>query len=259
MNLSPTSLLAARLAQTTSAPVSSEVSPKQVVAPRGSSLSIRLPTVGQEPSPEVVSLSPHLVETNRSSMEQRSRCFSVAHCTSSCALREAAAMVLMSPLVSMEKPATGFPVAAMPSTTRPVQPGSMPMTTPAATLGLQPVPISVRKCSSRSSPNCSRPYGCGIASVPLTWLPTASAAALEMSSTGRMTTWLRTPTRPLSRRYPRKVALSSLMVRGSLPALGLDVVHVQMLAHLDRGDRAADVDAVLDHGVVRVQLADREL
>ena len=29
-------------------------------------------------------------------------------------------------------------------------------TTP-ATLGLQPVPIRVRKCSSRSAPNCSRP------------------------------------------------------------------------------------------------------
>jgi hypothetical protein len=28
---------------------------------------------------------------------------------------------------------------------------------------------------------------------------TASAAAFEMSSTGRMMTWLRTPTRPFSR------------------------------------------------------------
>ena len=38
-----------------------------------------------------------------------------------------------------------------------VQPGSIPMTMQAATFGLAPVPIMVRKCSSRSSPNCSRP------------------------------------------------------------------------------------------------------
>ena len=37
---------------------------------------------------------------------------------------------------------------------------------------------------------------------------TASQAAFEMSSTGRITTWLRIPTRPFSRRYPRKVGAS---------------------------------------------------
>jgi len=63
-----------RLAQTVSAPVSSDVSPKQVVTPSGSSLSIRLPTVGHDARPEVVSLSPHLVETNRSSIAHFSRC-----------------------------------------------------------------------------------------------------------------------------------------------------------------------------------------
>src|SRR6267143_955175 len=36
---------------------------------------------------------------------------------------------------------------------------------------------------------------------------TASQAALERSSTGRTRTWFRTPTRPLSRLYPRNVAL----------------------------------------------------
>src|SRR5208282_5648201 len=35
-------------------------------------------------------------------------------------------------------------------------------------------------------------------------LATASQAALERSSSGRMTTWLRTPTRPFSRRQPEK-------------------------------------------------------
>src|SRR6476659_1600584 len=79
------------------------------------------------------------------------------------------------------------------------------MTTTAATFGLLPAPISVRKCRSRSAPNCSRPYGCGIASTPLTLCATASAAALERSSTGSTITWLRTPTRPFSRRYPQKL------------------------------------------------------
>ena len=66
-------------------------------------------------------------------------------------------MTFRSPRPSIEKAATGLPVAAMPSATRLVQFGSMPMTTAAATFGLDPVPISVRKCISRSGPNCSRP------------------------------------------------------------------------------------------------------
>src|ERR1700693_4903226 len=117
MKRSFTSGVAARLGHTISAPVYLEVSPKQVVAPSGSSLSIRLPTVGQEASPEVVSLSPHLVETKSSLMEQDSRCFSEAHCTNSCALRETAAMVLMSPWPSIEKPTTGLPALVISLTT----------------------------------------------------------------------------------------------------------------------------------------------
>src|SRR6202790_1778765 len=139
MNSSATSLLAARLAHTISAPVSSEVSPKQVVVPSGSSLSMRLPTVGQEAKPEVVSLSPHFVEMKSSCIVHTSRCFSDAHFTKPCGLRDAAAMVPMSPVPSIEKPATGLPVLAMPSTTCFVHPGSIPMTTHAATLGFDPV------------------------------------------------------------------------------------------------------------------------
>src|ERR1700690_1444798 len=44
-----------------------------------------------------------------------------------------------------------------------------------------------------------------------------------------------------------------------LPPLRLDVVHVRMLADLDRRDGAADVDAVLDHRVLVGQLLDRQL
>ncbi len=97
MNFRPISSETARVAQTSSAPVSSEVSPKQVVAPSGSILSIRLPTVGQEPRPEVVSDSPHLVDTQRSEILQGWRCSSEAHCENSCAVCEAAATVLISP------------------------------------------------------------------------------------------------------------------------------------------------------------------
>ena len=137
--------------------MSSVVSPKQSVLPCGYSLSKALPTVGLAPQPEVVSDSPHLVETHRSLIGHSSRCFSLAHCTNSLAAFEARMIVSWSPWRSMPKPTTGLPVAAMPSTTFFVQPSSMPITTTAATFGLQPVPISVRKCRSRSAPNCSRP------------------------------------------------------------------------------------------------------
>ena len=40
-----------------------------------------LPTVGQEARPVVVSLSPHLVETQSSAMSHSSRCSSDAICT----------------------------------------------------------------------------------------------------------------------------------------------------------------------------------
>ncbi len=76
----------------------------------------------------------------------------------------------------------------------------MPITTAAATFGFAPVPIIVWKNRSRSAPNWSRPYGCGMASVPGMARATDSATALDRSSTGRMTTWLRMPTRPSGRR-----------------------------------------------------------
>src|SRR5690606_23050826 len=116
-----------RALQRCSAPVISEVSPKQPVRPIGSSLSYMLPTVGQDDSPVVVSDSPHLVETHSSDRSHSTRCSSVAKWTNSLALREAAAIVAMSPFCSIENPATGLPVLAMPSTTTLVHSGSMPM------------------------------------------------------------------------------------------------------------------------------------
>ncbi len=116
-----------------------------------------LPTVGQDPKPVVVSNSPHLVEIHRSLTGHGSFCSSVAQWTNSLAFQLALRIVSKSPFCSIEKPATGLPVSAMPSTITLVHSGSMPMTMQAATLGLAPVPIIVRKCRSRSSPNCSRP------------------------------------------------------------------------------------------------------
>ena len=59
---------------------------------------------GRSASPVVVSLSPHLVDTQSSEMSHSSRCSSVAHCRYSLATREALATVSMSPLPSMPKP-----------------------------------------------------------------------------------------------------------------------------------------------------------
>ncbi len=188
MNFSRTASFAQRAATICSPPVISVVSPKHSVAPSGWSLSKALPTAGLEPQPDVVSLSPHLVETQRSAIGQASRCFSLAHWTYSRAAFEARMIVSWSPCNSMPKPTTGLPVARMPSTTFWVQPSSMPITTTAATFGLEPAPIRVRKWRSRSAPNCNRPYGCGIASVPLMLLATASDAAFDRSSSGRMMT-----------------------------------------------------------------------
>src|SRR5216683_5106950 len=93
---------------------------------------------------------------------------------------------------------------------------------------------------------------------------TASHAVLERSSTGRIRTWFRTPTRPLSRLYPRNVALlrsmlCDLNVELPSPALGFDIVHVSVLAHLDGRNGATDVHAVFDHRVATLEFADREL
>jgi len=86
-----------------------------------------------------------------------SRCSSEAFWTNPWATRAASRIVFRSPERSIEKPSTGLPDARMPSAKRSVQLGSMPITMTAAMLGLVAVPISVRKCSSRSSPNCKRP------------------------------------------------------------------------------------------------------
>src|SRR5215831_21290512 len=134
-----------RAATICSPPVSSVVSPNTSVQPASYSLSKALPTVGLDPQPDVVSDSPHLHDTHRSARSHSSRCFSLAHCRYPLAAFDARMMVSWSPCSSIPKPVTGFPVAAMPSTTLLVHPSSIPMTTTAATLGLLPAPINVRK------------------------------------------------------------------------------------------------------------------
>src|SRR5262249_5094355 len=124
IHLLPTFLLMARARARCSAPVISEVSPNTPWMPIGMSLSYMLPTVGQDASPVVVSLSPHLVETHSSEMSHCSRLSSDAICTYCLATYDAFATVAMSPCPSMPKPVTGLPVFLMPSTTRLVQPSS---------------------------------------------------------------------------------------------------------------------------------------
>src|SRR2546428_12274277 len=43
------------------------------------------------------------------------------------------------------------------------------------------------------------------------------------------------------------------------PALGLDIVHVSVLAHLEGRNGATDAHAVFDHRVATLEFADREL
>src|SRR5215475_2441992 len=93
-------------------------------------------------------------------------------------------------------------------------------------------------------------------------LATASLAALERSSSGRMTTWLRTPTRPFARRQPRKLRLPAGLRRlpsdlaamlGASPALGFEILHVHVLARGCIGAHAADVLAVLEDRIALLQ------
>src|SRR3546814_2997378 len=82
-------------------------------------------------------------------------------------------------------------------------------------------------------------------------LATFSQAALERSSSGRITTWLRMPTRPFSRRKPRKFcALIS-------PPLGLDVLGMDVAALGDLRHRLADVGAVFEDGIARGDIRQR--
>src|SRR5690349_2093649 len=49
------------------------------------------------------------------------------------------------------------------------------------------------------------------------------------------------------------------MSSASSPPLRLDVVHMRVLAGLDRSHRAADVDAVFDDGIADVYILQRDL
>src|SRR5262245_2621656 len=98
-------------------------------------------------------------------------------------------------------------------------------------------------------------------------LATASQAAFERSSSGRMMTWLRMPTRPFLRRKPMKGSWPTFLPRdfttaGAFaisPPLGLDVVDVDVAALADRGHHAADVVPVFEHGLALLEAAERDL
>mmetsp|Transcript_27718 Transcript_27718/g.51572 ORF Transcript_27718/g.51572 Transcript_27718/m.51572 type:complete len:93 (+) Transcript_27718:5249-5527(+) len=82
-----------------------------------------------------------------------------------------------------------------------------------------------------------------------------------MSSTGKMITWLRTPTRPFSRRNPWKVMLEyfDAMVSGSLPAFGFAIVSVDVRTLGDVGDDLANIFSVFDCGASVFQVGQRDL
>src|SRR5271169_1469141 len=124
-------------------------------------------------------------------------------------------------------------------------------------------------------------------------LATASQAAFDRSSSGSRSTWLRTPTRPFSRRQPitqsssfrlgslatgvlkdgasilrpltgvslpfTRVKSATMLMVFSSPALGLDIVDVHMLALLDRGDGFANVLTVFPNRVPWLYVRQRHL
>src|SRR5665213_407268 len=114
MNFSATAGDAARAAARCSAPVNSEVSPKQPYKPSGTSLSYMAPTLGQDANPVVVSLSPHLAATQSVVTAHSSRTFADAQCTNSFALREAPVTVAIAPSPPMQHPTTGLQLVARP-------------------------------------------------------------------------------------------------------------------------------------------------
>ena len=78
INFLATASLAHLASTRCSPPVISDVSPNNKVLLFSYNLSNALPTVGFEPKPEVVSDSPHLVDTHNSLISQGSRCNPVA-------------------------------------------------------------------------------------------------------------------------------------------------------------------------------------
>src|SRR6476469_922440 len=101
-------------------------------------------------------------------------------------------------------------------------------------------------------------------------LATASQAALDRSSSGRITTWLRTPTRPFSRRQPitfkfapepppASLVLVVMAIAVSSPALRFHVVDMQMLALADVGHGSPDVLSILHDRLARLDVAERDL
>src|ERR1017187_6845225 len=124
-----------RDATMSSPPVNSVVSPNMSVAPAASRRSNERHTVGLAARPEVVSDSPHLVLMHNFLTGNGTRCSSVAYCTNSIALRDAASIVFRSPERSMANPATGLPVLAISLTIRLLHFGSMQITITAATFG----------------------------------------------------------------------------------------------------------------------------
>ena len=159
-HLSPTSGVAARaLRRCARAPVISDVSPKTAVDARADQL------VEHVADGRAGRRARWSCRTRRTwwrptvpSMSHSSRCSSDAHCTNSLAVARGLGdgrRCRRGPRSRSRPPACRS--WRCPRRRAAVQPSSMPITTTAATLGLEPVPISVRKCRSRSSPNCSRP------------------------------------------------------------------------------------------------------
>jgi hypothetical protein len=138
---------------------------------------------------------PQLVDRGRAS-----RCSSLASCRNSLAQREASAMILRSPLPSMAEALDRLAglADALDHATRPARldaddhhRGDVGVAAGAD----QGAEVQIQVLAELQAPVG---WGSARVAVDVAWPP--SQAALERSSSGRMMTWLRMPTRPFSRR-----------------------------------------------------------
>ena len=206
---SRTRSFAARSARTCSAPMNSGVSLKQAVPSSATRRSQAFPTAGLAAMPLVASLPPHSTPKTSSDASASSRRLSPTSSARSVTIdppsRSAARVP---PAARIESVATGLPVSAIRSASAPASTSSVPSSIrrTAPTFGLLATPTRTRSVCARVSSGWVVPIWWGVARACIPASLAMRDATLDPATdVGTTATWLRTPIRPFSRRYPVKV------------------------------------------------------
>ena len=178
-----------------------------VDAPRSTKRSLNSPTAGLEAIPDVASDPPHSIPISSSEISHHSFLTRPACAASSLAALVAFSMVFKVPPSSwIPKDTTGLSVifwifslnCLCPTVSHP-----SPMITTPYTLGLHANPVKIFWDMAVLSATSEHPVLNTIFTAPLTWLATIRLDSLPQAHAGRISTWLRIPTLPSERRYPR--------------------------------------------------------